>query len=217
MFIYVIRNTYNGKVLIGQTVQDPPRKRWNSHRNSLRENYHRNPHLQNAWNKYGNGVFEFEVIDDTADDVKRLNELEISYIEKYNSLNPMFGYNKREGGQGGGKFSESIKAKMRGRKVSAVGRKRMSEAKSGKNHPHYGKIFSDETKWKMSEASKGKSKSKEHAQKCKLAARKLSLEMAQNIRNLYKNEKLSHKMLAKEYGVHRSTIGRLVRGETYVS
>lgn len=40
--------------------------RWDSHRSALRHQKHRNPHLQSAWNKYGEDAFVFVVLENVA-------------------------------------------------------------------------------------------------------------------------------------------------------
>lgn len=65
----------------------------------LRENRHENKKLQNAWNKYGEKNFYFDVIVYQNTDFDDLNEKEISFISKYNSL--LDGYNNTEGGTEG--------------------------------------------------------------------------------------------------------------------
>lgn len=63
------------------------------------------------------------------------------------------------------KFAETIAEKNRGQKRSEESKKKMSEARIGRKFaPH-----SEETKIKMSEASKGKPKSEEHRIACSLA------------------------------------------------
>lgn len=49
--IYQIKNKINGKVYIGQSINIE--KRLKRHLNDLRKLKHRNQHLQNAFNKYG--------------------------------------------------------------------------------------------------------------------------------------------------------------------
>lgn len=58
--IYAITNQSGFKKYIGQAKNIG--KRWENHRNELRNNTHHNPYLQNAWNKYGESYFKFEVI-----------------------------------------------------------------------------------------------------------------------------------------------------------
>jgi group I intron endonuclease len=56
--VYIITNTVNGNRYIGSTVH--VRVRLIEHIRNLRENRHRNKHLQYAWNKYGEECFVFE-------------------------------------------------------------------------------------------------------------------------------------------------------------
>lgn len=84
--IYVIRNKENNKIYIGSASNI--NKRFSTHRNNLKNNRHPNIHLQNAWNKYGERSFEFEVVEHV--DKKILVEKEQEYIDE---LQPQ--YNKR--------------------------------------------------------------------------------------------------------------------------
>lgn len=60
--VYSIRNTANNKQYIGSTTMSFI-KRLQHHVNRLRNNKHKNSHLQNAWNKYTEDDFEFEVLE----------------------------------------------------------------------------------------------------------------------------------------------------------
>jgi group I intron endonuclease len=68
--IYRIRNVVNGKFYVGSTVNT--RERFRTHRNKLRRGAHHTPHLQAAWNKYGEECFVFEVVEH----VERLEDLQ---------------------------------------------------------------------------------------------------------------------------------------------
>lgn len=88
--IYAIINKINGKKYIGSSKS--VNYRWNqSHRNELRKNQHCNNHLQNAWNKYGEAGFEFQVIEECNEE--KLLEREGHWIEHYRSWEREFGYN----------------------------------------------------------------------------------------------------------------------------
>lgn len=62
--IYRIRNVVNQKFYVGSTINMKERTR--THRNKLRRNTHHTPHLQAAWNKYGEECFVFEVVEEVA-------------------------------------------------------------------------------------------------------------------------------------------------------
>lgn len=114
-FVYTITNTVNGRLYIGITIQNP-RKRWRHHRHSLRHGEHPNPHLQAAWNKYGEAVFIFEVVQ-TCDDQDALNRTEIDLIATYGRTL----YNLKSGGGFGGRPSEET-------------RRRIAESGRGRTH-----------------------------------------------------------------------------------
>ncbi len=65
--IYRIRNVVNAKFYIGSTTNK--KVRFNTHRRQLRSGKSHNPHLQNAWNKYGEDAFKFEVIEEIAEGI----------------------------------------------------------------------------------------------------------------------------------------------------
>lgn len=86
--VYQIYNPIDGKRYIGSSIDIV--RRLKEHRRSLIGNYHRNAHLQNAWNKYGD-IFEFKPLEYCEPD--ELLTLEQYYIDYYNSADRNFGYN----------------------------------------------------------------------------------------------------------------------------
>jgi group I intron endonuclease len=76
-FIYKIINTTNGKFYVGSTTNT--RERFRTHRNKLRGNKHHCPHLQAAWNKYGENAFLFRVVEDIPQD-QSLQEAEDRWL-----------------------------------------------------------------------------------------------------------------------------------------
>jgi group I intron endonuclease len=75
--IYVIRNELTGNGYVGQSAR--MRKRIADHFNLLRKKTHPNPHLQNAFLKYGESAFsyDFEIV---CEDVDDLDALENAYL-----------------------------------------------------------------------------------------------------------------------------------------
>lgn len=87
MIIYKTTNLINGKIYIGQSINNDPKYLGSG------------VFLKNAIEKHGKENFLKEVID-VADSVDELNEKEIYWIEKYNSTDKNIGYNLCSGGKG---------------------------------------------------------------------------------------------------------------------
>lgn len=138
--IYKITNTINGKVIVGQSKH--MQTRWKQYLALLRHNKHSNPHLQFAWNKYGEANFKFDMI--LCCPYEDLNKEEIRLILEHNSTNKDFGYNIEPGGNVHNQSEET--------------RKKLSKARKGKH-------LSEEIKQKLRIASTGKHPSEETRKK----------------------------------------------------
>lgn len=86
--IYKITCIVNNKIYIGSACANGKywyRKgffyRWSTHVNKLNQNKHRNHHLQNSWNKYGEKNFIFEIIELCEKDL--IQNKENYWIQKY--------------------------------------------------------------------------------------------------------------------------------------
>ena len=66
--IYMIVNTYNNHRYIGSSSNI--QLRLQRHRSCLRHGYHANQHLQNAWNKYGEGCFIYSILEFCDESIK---------------------------------------------------------------------------------------------------------------------------------------------------
>jgi hypothetical protein len=96
--IYKITNLVNNKIYIGQTIN--LRKRINSHSCLLREeNRNDRSIIKQAFKKYGKSNFKIDIITQGNFNKELLNDLEIHYIQLYNSTNNKIGYNLTKGGQ----------------------------------------------------------------------------------------------------------------------
>lgn len=94
-YYYKIENKINYNKYIGITTNPIVRK--NRHFNYLRKNKHFNPHLQAAYNKYGEENFEFKILENRDfEDEKEAYKYEATLIEKYDTYNN--GYNCNPGG-----------------------------------------------------------------------------------------------------------------------
>lgn len=174
--IYQLENLINGNIYIGQSSDIVGRRK--EHRYKLKNGLHENPHLQNAFKKYGKGSFEFSVL--LYCDPFNLSLYEQTCIDnlkpEYNILTECvgtsLGYKHTEDARKkmserwhdthtvqrarGYKLSEETKKKMsiaqKGRKVSEETRRKMSEAQKKR----FRTPVSEETRRKMSKAKKGK-------------------------------------------------------------
>lgn len=156
--IYKYTNKINGKVYIGQTIDEKQRKK--DHKRLKGDSY-----FHRAIKKYGFENFDYEVVFFTiSSDPDRLKYLldtmEKYFIKKYNSYGSG-GYNCTLGGEGslGYKHSEEVKMKMsdlakKRKPISKETRRKLSE--SGK-----GRTVSEETRKKISIGNKGRTVSEE--------------------------------------------------------
>lgn len=93
--IYIIKNTINDKVYVGQTAIGAE-NRWKQHTKS--SNIKKNNYaLYRAMTKYGVDNFYYEILEDGIP-LNELDEKEIYYIQKCNSYKE--GYNSTKGGDG---------------------------------------------------------------------------------------------------------------------
>lgn len=168
--IYCIENKITHKKYIGQTTSIYDR--WRKHKCELNNNSHDNDYLQNAWNKYGEDMFSFTILEQCSFD--ELNDKERYYIDFYNTLDRDYGYNLKSGGQDNNTLSDYVKEKIsNGNKKyydenpdakimrSKMALKQWSDPniKSkilGENNGMYGKTHTEEAKKKMSDANKGR-------------------------------------------------------------
>ncbi len=92
--IYFIENMVNGKKYIGLSANIE--KRFMFHKRRLRSGKHRNKHLQSSFDKYGEESFKFYVVEECLED--ELSDKEKYWIDKLDTCNRSFGYNKTFGG-----------------------------------------------------------------------------------------------------------------------
>lgn len=136
--IYIILNTKNGKVYIGQTVDF--HGRWKHHKTELNTGCHFNSHLQRAWGKYGAKAFKFHKLEYCS--VDQLDEREQHYLNIYMAKGLCYN------------IAKDPTAPMRGRQMSEETRQRMSE--SNKRRPP----FTEDRRRKISEALRGHTRNK---------------------------------------------------------
>lgn len=200
--IYCIRNKENNKRYIGKT-QLSFGDRFDSHKSLLRNNKHFNKKLQNAWNKYGENSFAFEIIKIVEDktDSDLFNKLEIEYIKYFNSIK--YGYNISSGGDGtvGRKVSEETKRKIGEKnRINMTGRHPTEETKQKMSESQTGRTHNKESIEKMRKSKSGIPKTEEHKNKLRNAAlgkkkKKILNECTvKEIRKLYENGKTNREL-----------------------
>lgn len=181
--IYVHRNKINGKHYVGQTIQEDIENRWREGKG-----YKGNQVFKKAIEKYGWENFEHIIVPEIFRTQKELNEAEVRYIEKYDSIKN--GYNILPGGFSNPMANPESREKMR-KAITGLKRtpeqiernrqaklnkwnnmdpiekekvrKKLSEAAKkrtgfGEKNPFYGKTHSEETRKTLSAKMTGKNK-----------------------------------------------------------
>jgi len=155
--VYSITNTSTNQLYVGSTIC-LVRKRWNTHKNHLRKNKHANPRLQNSWNKYGEGAFEFTVLAECSREEARI--LEKEYVER---LKPAFNLvpvgalpsHKRILSE---EQKQQLRSRFKGIPLTEEHRRRIAIANTGYRH-------SEETRDKMAKRKLGTKWSEETRRK----------------------------------------------------
>lgn len=159
--IYAITHTGSGKMYVGSAVNINKRK--SVHIANLRAGSHHSIKLQNAWNKYGESLFEFKTL--LVCDKKDLLFYEQRLIDGYDVANTGYNVCPTAGSCIGVKQTAEDKAKksaaMKGNK-SSVGVKQSPEHIAKRMAAHIGRKHTEESRAKMSAAHSGVSRSEEH-------------------------------------------------------
>lgn len=193
------------------------------------------------WNnyvsKYGYPIVEVVIsnIDKETADIKE-KELILRYGRR--DINEGTLVNLTDGGDGTGERSEEYCAehsiRMSGENHPMWGKKHNEEWINNNSKSHLGKKLSEETRKKMSESRKGLKRSEETKRKMsqsssgekngmygrtgeKNPASKLTWEIVEEIRNLYKEGNTSIRKLSKKYGVSNITIENVIKHRTWVN
>lgn len=198
--IYLLKNTVNGKIYIGQTWF-PLNKRMGKNG----KNYDHSPHLSASIKKYGVENFEYFVLQE-CNNQETADAYETYYITLFRSQNQEIGYNIKEGGAAGRHSDESkqkISISMKNKEWSPEalekrkepgrawkGKKRgphteewkaansemMKKRHAEQGHPMEGKHHTEEAKAKISISSKGRKLSEETKSKMSDSKRKKDIE-----------------------------------------
>ncbi len=127
--IYLLENKINGKIYVGQTIDFVKRMKTHKYSDLCIDEAIRKHRIEN---------FKITLMECSE---KYLDWMEQEWIKEMNSLTPN-GYNIDTGGHEGKHRSEETK-------------KKISEAKKGNKNPMFRKVFSEETRRKMSMSRRG--------------------------------------------------------------
>ena len=219
--IYCYTNRINGKKYVGQTIN--PEQRYNAHKSNYQNpnNTEYNSLIHKAFRKYGFDNFTYEILVKDIDDISVLNELEIYYIKKFNCQTPN-GYNVEDGGKNctKPKTLEHRKKEIWGQaKLTELEVIELRKAYQNKKSPTeiYNKKYKDRLHYNsFLNIWSGKRYGNilpELLQKGRHT--KMSQEKANEIRQIYQNEKISYQKLADKFGISKSTIADIISGRTW--
>lgn len=160
--IYKITNLFDKKSYVGSS--NNIERRFVEHTNRLRAGKHHSPYLQNAWNKRGENVFEFSIIEVISSATLRI-EREQFWIDTLRVADKRFGYNvcRAAGTVEGIKRSPETIEKM---SAAAVRRHQIYGS------PTLGRKHSESTKAKIGAASHARHHTADARAKISAAAQK---------------------------------------------
>lgn len=145
--IYRITNMANNKFYIG-SAESFARREW-QHKYDLKRGVHKNPRLQAAWDKYGEEMFVFEIIEEVPPD-RNAFDIENIYLMKCVGQKDCYNINTDAIGMRTGiPHTEASKAKV---SASRTGKA------AGEDHYRYGQTVSDEVRQKIGDTQRGKPK-----------------------------------------------------------
>lgn len=166
--VYAILNKKNGNQYIGSAVNIG--KRWHAHRCTLRKGKHKNRQLQAAWNIDGEGSFDFRIITLCSE-----GELLVWEQQAMETQDCSYNIAPTAGTTAGVKNTPETIAKMKAAKANVSDSTREKIRQSMLGH-----VTSEETKRKISEATKGRKLSPE--QVAKRRGKKASIATREKIR-----------------------------------
>ena len=220
--IYCFTNLTNKKKYIGQSINED-NSRFNNHMSATKHESsceYKSP-LHRAIRKYGIENFEYEILAKGIDDIEILNNLEIHYIEKYNSLAPN-GYNIELGGKNCCKpktVEQKIKLTWSQAKLTEEEVIELRKAYLNKESPK--KIYDERYKDRLHYNSflniwsgrRYKNIMPEVLENGRHT--KMNQEKANEIRLIYQNEKISYQKIADRFNISKSTVADIISNRTW--
>lgn len=167
MHVYVITNTVNGKLYVGQHAGDDLTAYWERNVKYALRGSGNKTFLYRAIRKYGPSSFTIESVSNPTNK-ESMDALEILFIDVLHTQNPELGYNITGGG--GGRLGTSrphtdeekqkMSSIMRGRVLSPEWKKKIGDSQRGRK-------FTDahRSALRAGQLGKKKTRSKEHCDK----------------------------------------------------
>lgn len=198
----MILNNVTGDFYVGSAVDI--RGRWRSHLSCLRNGKNAAPILQNAWAKYGEDAFSFQVLE-TVEDRRDAVPKEQKYLDL---LKPKYNVCPVAGSPLGRKHSEETKRKMG---EARRGPKNVWFGVTGEAHPCFGRPNTPEQRALLAEKHSGAGnpmfgKTPTHA--------KLTPEQVREIRFLI-SLGYRHRELRPLYGLSASNVSQIKHRRAY--
>lgn len=180
--IYKITNIVNNKIYVGSAFNLS--NRISCHKYTLKNNKHKNKHLQSAYNLYGESNFLFEVIE-VVENLNILLDREQFYLDTLNPADKKIGYNiaKKAGNTAG---------------ITASLETRNKQSESAKKRPR--RILTEEHKKKLSNRFKAENS----------PSAKLNWNIVQEIRQMYDNN-ISQLEIANKFDIAQTTVSEIIR------
>lgn len=172
--VYLIRNTIDETIYVGSTTKSF-RVRRQAHFSSLRNGKHNNPHLQSAFKKYGESVFDFVILE-VVEGTENILAREQYWMDWYRAQGRVYNVLPRAGTTKGQPWHfktleerEKLSKALRGRKQDpeVVAKRNLywtPEARAAQSARKKGIKFKDTTK--MSEARRGNKNARACVRKC---------------------------------------------------
>ena len=185
--IYKITCLINNKIYIGSAFSLS--NRMSTHKYTLKNKKHKNKHLQNAWDLYGEESFLFEILE-IIEDKTTIIEKEQYYLDLYKSYNKEIGFNRAK-----------IAGNTAGIVPSLETRQKQSEA--AKKREHRPKL-TEQQKQNLKNRYKGKT----------APWSKITWEQVKQVRQMYQ-EDYTTKELSTLFPITTSTIQEIIRNEIW--
>lgn len=207
MVIYKTTNLINGKIYIGQTV------------NNIDSYYGSGKLLIKAIKKYGKENFTKEIICE-CNSIEELDQMEIFWIGKLNSQDLTMGYNLDAGG--GLNYTQF---RYFGKTLTLEHRKNISlnhADVSGHKNPMFGKTHTEEARNSIREArtgSKASELSREKMSEKRKGEKNIKAKLTESdvllIRELYYQKNISQSTIAEQFNVERPCIYKIIHYRTW--